>query len=38
MESLRDEPVDLEVVASDLVFQGAVWDLRSDTVKYGDGR
>lgn len=37
MESLRDEPVDLEVVASDLVFQGAVWDLRSDTVKYGDG-
>ncbi|MGC0371248.1 NUDIX domain-containing protein [Microbacterium sp. SLBN-111] len=37
MESLRDEPVDLEVVASDLVYQGAVWDVRSDTVRYGDG-
>lgn len=37
MESLRDEPVDLEVVASDLVYQGAVWDVRSDTVQYGDG-
>lgn len=36
MESLRDEPVDLEVVASDLVYEGAVWDVRSDTVKYGD--
>jgi ADP-ribose pyrophosphatase len=36
MESLRDEPVDLEVVASDLVYQGAVWDVRSDTVRYGD--
>ncbi|MFX7052673.1 hypothetical protein ABTH91_21810, partial [Acinetobacter baumannii] len=37
MESLRDEPVDLEVVASDLVYQGAVWDVRSATVQYGDG-
>ena len=37
MESLRDEPVDLEVVASDLVYEGAVWDVRSDTVRYGDG-
>lgn len=37
MESLRDEPVDLEVVASDLVYRGAVWDVRSDTVRYGDG-
>lgn len=36
MESLRDEPVDLEVVASDLVYRGAVWDVRSDTVRYGD--
>jgi ADP-ribose pyrophosphatase len=36
VESLRDEPVDLEVVASDLVYQGAVWDLRSDTVRYGN--
>lgn len=36
MESLRDEPLDLEVVASDLVYRGAVWDVRSDTVRYGD--
>jgi 8-oxo-dGTP pyrophosphatase MutT (NUDIX family) len=36
VESLRDEPVDLEVVASDLVYRGAVWDVRSDTVRYGD--
>lgn len=37
MESLRDERVDLEVVSTDLVFEGAVWDVRSDTVRYGDG-
>lgn len=37
MEQLRDEPVELEVVSSDLVFEGAVWDVRSDTVRYGDG-
>ena len=36
-ESLRDEPAELEVVASDLVYEGAVWDVRSDTVRYGDG-
>lgn len=37
MESLRDERVDLEVVSTDLVYEGAVWDVRSDTVRYGDG-
>ncbi len=37
MEQLRDEPVTLDVVTSDLVFEGAVWNLRSDTVRYGDG-
>ncbi|WP_279366099.1 NUDIX hydrolase [Microbacterium testaceum] len=37
MEELRDEKVDLEVVSTDLVYQGAVWDVRSDTVRYGDG-
>ncbi|MCJ1707886.1 NUDIX hydrolase [Microbacterium sp. VKM Ac-2923] len=37
MERLRDECVDLEVVSSDLVYEGAVWDVRSDTVRYGDG-
>jgi 8-oxo-dGTP pyrophosphatase MutT (NUDIX family) len=34
---LRDEPVDAQVAASDLVFEGRVWDLRSDTVRYNDG-
>ncbi|MCY1718413.1 NUDIX hydrolase [Microbacterium sp. SL62] len=37
MEELRDEKVDLEVVSTDLVYEGAVWDVRSDTVRYGDG-
>lgn len=35
-EALRDEPVDARVVASDLVYEGRVWDVRSDTVRYGD--
>ena len=34
---LRDEPVAYEVVSSDLVYRGRVWDVRSDTVRYGDG-
>ncbi|MCR2763314.1 NUDIX hydrolase [Microbacterium sp. zg.B48] len=33
---LRDEPVDAEIIDSQLVYQGAVWDVRSDTVRYGD--
>lgn len=37
MEQLRDEAVELEVVSSDLVYEGAVWDVRSDTVRYGEG-
>ncbi|MDQ1175255.1 8-oxo-dGTP pyrophosphatase MutT (NUDIX family) [Microbacterium testaceum] len=37
MQELRDEKVDLEIVSTDLVYQGAVWDVRSDTVRYGDG-
>ncbi|MCD2170398.1 MULTISPECIES: NUDIX hydrolase [Microbacterium] len=37
MEELRDEKVDLEIVSTDLVYEGAVWDVRSDTVRYGDG-
>ncbi|BFM25592.1 NUDIX hydrolase [Microbacterium sp. che218] len=36
MQELRDEKVDLEIVSTDLVYQGAVWDVRSDTVRYGD--
>jgi len=34
---LEDEPVDLPVLASDLVYEGRVWDVRNDTVRYGDG-
>ena len=37
VEGLRDEPVELDVVDSDLVYEGRVWDVRSDTVSYGDG-
>lgn len=35
--TLRDEPVEPEVVSSELVYSGRVWDVRSDTVRYGDG-
>ncbi len=35
---IRDEPVEADVVSSDLVYAGNVWDVRSDTVRYGDGR
>ncbi|TXK20086.1 NUDIX domain-containing protein [Microbacterium wangchenii] len=34
---LHDEPVEPDVVASDVVYRGAVWNVRSDTVRYGDG-
>jgi len=34
---LRDEPVEARVLESDLVYEGRVWDVRSDTVRYGDG-
>ncbi|WP_150959149.1 NUDIX domain-containing protein [Microbacterium testaceum] len=37
MEEVRDEKVELELVSTDLVYEGAVWDVRSDTVRYGDG-
>ena len=35
--ALHDEPVDAEILESDLVYSGRVWDVRSDTVRYGDG-
>lgn len=35
-ESLRDEPFDVEVTASDLVYEGRVWKVRNDTLRYGD--
>ncbi len=34
---LRDEAVEPEVVDSEKVYTGRVWDVRSDTVRYGDG-
>lgn len=37
LSALRDEPFEPEVLASDLVYHGAVWDVRSDRVAYGDG-
>ncbi|MCV0335277.1 MULTISPECIES: NUDIX domain-containing protein [unclassified Microbacterium] len=36
-ESLRDETLEPEVLESDLVYRGRVWDVRSDRVRYGDG-
>ena len=35
---LSDEPLEAPVVESELVYQGRVWDVRSDTVAYGDGQ
>lgn len=34
--TLRDEPVEVAVSQSDLVYEGRVWDVRSDTFRYGD--
>jgi len=36
-ENLRDEPFEPEVLQSDLVYRGKVWDVRSDRVRYGEG-
>lgn len=35
---LADEPAALEVLESDLVFDGAVWAVRRDRVTYGPGQ
>ncbi|MDD7930642.1 NUDIX domain-containing protein [Microbacterium thalli] len=37
MTELRDEPVDPDVVSSELVYSGHVWDVRSETVRFGEG-
>ncbi|MFK0400700.1 NUDIX domain-containing protein [Microbacterium sp. NPDC090225] len=34
---LHDEPFEPEVLQSALAFEGAVWDVRDDRVRYGDG-
>lgn len=36
-DDLRDEPFEPEVLRSDLAYQGAVWNVRDDRVRYGDG-
>ncbi|MGO2747387.1 NUDIX domain-containing protein [Microbacterium sp.] len=36
-EVLRDEPFEPEVIQSDVVYKGWVWNVRSDRVAYGDG-
>ncbi|WP_285363374.1 NUDIX hydrolase [Microbacterium sp. LMC-P-041] len=36
-DELRDEPFQPEVLQSDLVYEGAVWNVRDDRVRYGDG-
>jgi len=38
VEGLRDEPLQVEVVASDVAFEGRVWDIRSDTFLYNGER
>ena len=35
MADLHDEPLDAEILDSDLVYEGRVWDVRSDTLRYG---
>ena len=34
---LRDEPFEPEILRSDLAYEGAVWNVRDDRVRYGDG-
>ncbi|MDZ8202720.1 NUDIX hydrolase [Microbacterium sp. SSW1-59] len=36
-EPLRDEAVEVDIVETDLVYSGHVWDVRSDTFRYGAG-
>lgn len=36
-DTLRDDPVVPEVIASDRVYDGRVWDVQRDVVSYGDG-
>jgi ADP-ribose pyrophosphatase len=34
---IADESATFDVTASDIVYEGAVWNVRRDTVAYGDG-
>ncbi len=31
---LRDEPAEVDVVASEVVYAGRVWDVRTETFRY----
>jgi 8-oxo-dGTP pyrophosphatase MutT (NUDIX family) len=33
-EGLRDEPVHVEIIARETVYEGRVWDVRNDTFRY----
>ncbi len=35
---LRDQPVDLPIIHSEQVYEGRIWNVRSDTVRYRDGQ
>ncbi|MBP2436094.1 NUDIX domain-containing protein [Microbacterium amylolyticum] len=35
-ELLRDEPLEVEVISSELAYRGAVWNIREDRFRYGD--
>lgn len=36
-DELRDEPFEPEVLHSEVGFEGVVWNVRDDRVRYGDG-
>lgn len=36
MTNLRDEPADVTIQESDRPFRGRVWDVRNDTILFGD--
>lgn len=36
-EPIADQPTSVDVTTSDVVYHGAVWDIRRDEVAYGDG-
>lgn len=35
-DALRDDPTPQQIVSSDRVFEGKVWDLKRDVFRYGD--
>ncbi|KQQ64483.1 NUDIX domain-containing protein [Microbacterium sp. Leaf320] len=37
LDALRDEPFEPEVLHSEVGFEGVVWNVRDDRVRYGDG-